>query len=132
MDAQERPTAGAVVGLPLVLLRLEGAAVLAAAVYLYAEFGRSWLLFALLLFVPDVGMLGYLADTRIGAVAYDVFHALVGPTVLLVVGVAMDAMAATAVAIIWFAHIGLDRALGYGLKYGDGFHHTHLGTIGRR
>jgi len=115
-----------------VLLRLEGAAVLAASVYLYLDFGRSWLLFALLLFVPDVGMLGYLVDTRIGAIAYDAFHTLVGPTALLVVGVASDSTVLTAVAIIWFAHIGLDRALGYGLKYADGFHHTHLGTIGRR
>ncbi len=135
MDQEPEPgrsTAGAVTGLPLLLLRLEGAALLVASVYLYAEFGRSWLLFALLRFGPDVGMLGYLADTKIGAVAYDVFHTLVGPTALLVVGVATDATAATAVAIIWFAHIGLDRALGYGLKYADGFQHTHLGTIDRR
>ena len=132
MGLQERSTAGAVTGLPLALLRLEGAAVLAASVSLYAEFGRSWLLFALLLFVPDVGMLGYLVDTRIGAIAYDVLHTLVGPTVLLVIGVAADGTTLTAVAIIWFAHIGLDRALGYGLKYADSFHHTHLGTIGRR
>jgi hypothetical protein len=121
-----------VTGFPLVLLRLEGAAVLAASLYLYAEFGRSWLLFALLLFVPDVGMLGYLVDTRIGAIAYDLFHTLVAPTVLLVAGVATDTITLTAVAIIWFAHIGLDRALGYGLKYADAFQHTHLGTIGRR
>lgn len=132
MDRKEAPTDGAVAGLPLVLLRLEGAAVLVASVYLYAEFGRSWLLFALLLFVPDVGMLGYLAGTRIGALAYDLFHTLVGPTALLVIGVATDATAVTAVAIVWFAHIGLDRALGYGLKYDDRFQHTHLGTIGRR
>jgi hypothetical protein len=128
----ERTTTDAVTGLPLALLRIEGAALLAASLYLYAEFGRSWLLFALLLFVPDVGMLGYLAGTRIGAIAYDMFHTLVGPTALLVLGVATDGPTLIAVAIVWFAHIGLDRALGYGLKYGDGFGHTHLGTIGRR
>ena len=128
----ERATAGAATGLPLVLLRLEGAALLAAAIYGYAEFGRSWLRFAVLLFVPDVGMLGYLAGPRIGAIPYDLFHTSVGPTALLVAGIATDGTTLTATAIIWFAHIGLDRALGYGLKYGDGFGHTHLGAIGRR
>ena len=105
---------------------------LAAAVYLYAEFGRSWLLFAILLLVPDVGMLGYLAGAKVGAIAYDVFHTLVGPTALLILGVATGGTGLTAVAMIWFAHIGLDRALGYGLKYGDSFNHTHLGANDRR
>jgi hypothetical protein len=131
LDAKGRSTGGVVTGLPLVLLRLEGAALLAAAIYGYAEFGRSWLLFALLLLVPDLGMLGYIANPRIGAITYDLFHTSVGPMALLVVGIAVDGTSLTAIAIIWFAHIGLDRALGYGLKYDDGFGSTHLGGIGR-
>jgi hypothetical protein len=116
---------------PRTLLRIEGAVLLAVAVFLYARYGASWWLFALLLFAPDVGMLGYLANTRIGAATYNLFHMYLGPALLLVVGITADRSAITPIAIIWFAHIGLDRALGYGLKYGDGFTHTHLGTIGR-
>ena len=86
----------------------------------------------MLILAPDIGMLGYLADTRVGAVTYNLVHTYLGPGVLLVVGVAVDSSLTYSIASIWLAHIGLDRALGYGLKYPDAFTHTHLGTIGRR
>jgi len=124
-------TDGVVVGAPKTTLRLEGAAILAASILFYAELGRSWLSFALLLLVPDVGMLGYVVNSRLGAMTYNVLHTIVGPAILLVIGLLTDDGLPSAIAMIWLAHIGLDRALGYGLKYGDGFHHTHLGTIGR-
>jgi hypothetical protein len=123
---------GVVTGMPQLLLRTEGAVLLAVSTYIYAEYGRSWLLFALLLLAPDIGMLGYLADTRVGAVTYNLLHTYLGPGILLVVGVAADSSLTYSIAFIWFAHIGLDRALGYGMKYPDAFTHTHLGLIGRR
>jgi hypothetical protein len=123
---------GVVTGMPQLLLRTEGAVLLTVSTYIYAEYGRSWLLFALLLLAPDIGMLGYLADTRVGAVTYNLLHTYLGPGILLVVGVAVDSSLTYSIAFIWFAHIGLDRALGYGLKYPDAFTHTHLGLIGRR
>ena len=116
---------------PRVLLRIEGAVLFAVSVFLYVRYGASWWVFALLLFAPDVGMLGYLANTRIGATTYNLFHTYVFPAVLVISGVAADRPALYSIGLIWFAHIGLDRALGYGLKYGDAFTHTHLGTIGR-
>ena len=123
---------GVVTGMARFLLRIEGAVLLAVSTYIYAEYGRSWLLFALLLLVPDIGMVGYLADTRVGSVTYNLLHTYLGPGVLLVIGVASDSSLTYSIAFVWFAHIGLDRALGYGLKYPDAFTHTHLGVIGRR
>jgi hypothetical protein len=86
-------------------------------------------LFVLLLLAPDLGMLGYFVDARIGGFTYNLFHTHLRPAVLLIVGIATDSAGVYSIAFIWFAHIGLDRALGYGLKYSDGFKNTHLGMI---
>ena len=128
---EKRPVSGVVTDSPQVFLRIEGAVLLAVSLFLYARYGQTWWLFALLLLAPDVGMLGYLADTRVGATTYNLFHTYLGPAILLIVGIAADRLATYSIAFIWFAHIGLDRVLGYGLKYRDGFKHTHLGVIGR-
>ena len=122
-------TAGAVHGSVRLWLRLEGLAVLVLAVYLYARGGHSWVVFAALFFVPDISFAAYLAGPRIGAALYNVAHSYVGP---LLVAVALLATGSTLMwALIWGAHIGFDRALGYGLKYPTGFRDTHLGQIGR-
>ena len=113
-------------------LRLEGAAafVMAAALYLHAGF--SWPMFALLFLAPDLAMLGYLIGPRAGAVAYNVAHTTALALPLALAGFLAGEPAVLAVALIWIAHIGFDRALGYGLKYPSGFGDTHLGRIGRR
>ncbi|MEJ1130524.1 DUF4260 domain-containing protein [Variovorax sp. CCNWLW225] len=113
------------------LLRLEGAVVLAAAVAAYAQFGVGWGMFALLLLAPDLAVLGYLAGPRAGAALYNAAHSYAGAVALLVLGVLAAMPWAVAGGLIWCAHIGLDRALGYGLKYGSDFGATHLGRIGR-
>ena len=77
-------------------------------------------------------MLGYLAGPRIGAAAYNAVHSYVGPIILLVGAVTLGAPIGIAIALIWSAHIGIDRALGFGLKYPEGFAFTHLGRIGRQ
>ena len=122
---------GIVRGLPLVLLRTEGAALLGLAIVLYAKFGRSWILFAVLLLAPDLGALGYVRDTRLGAMTYDVVHTYLAPAVLAMIGVLADSSLTWSIAIIWFAHIGMDRLVGYGLKYPDSFQHTHQVWMGR-
>ena len=113
------------------LLRLEGLAVLAAAVAAYAFIGGSWLMFALLLLAPDLAMIGYRFGNVVGAAAYNAVHTYLGPAALGAAGLALGAPTMQAAALIWIAHIGLDRALGYGLKYATGFGDTHLGRIGR-
>ena len=115
-----------VTGLPLVLLRSEGVALLAMAAVLYAKVGRSWWLFAALLLVPDLGMLGYVGSTRVGAVTYNLAHTYGPPSIVGIVGAVTESSLAVAVALTWFAHIGMDRALGFGLQYPDGSGHSHL------
>jgi Domain of unknown function (DUF4260) len=118
--------AGVVTGLPLVLLRSEGVALLALATVLYGSYGRSWWLLVALLPVPDVGLLGYLRSKRAGAVAYDLTHTYLPPAALGVAGVLTGSGLTVALALVWFAHIGMDRALGLGLQYPDGSGRTHL------
>ena len=114
------------------LLRVEGAALLAAATLAYSWGGWSWYLYLGLFFVPDLSMLAYTAGPRIGAFAYNVLHATVAPLMLGCLGLAAPEGPWMPIAAIWLAHIGLDRMLGYGLKSSAGFGHTHLGPIGRR
>jgi hypothetical protein len=111
-------------------LRLEGLAVLAAAVYVYAWGGHSWILFAALFLAPDLGFLGYLAGPRTGAAVYNVLHSYVIPVAIAAAFHAMNRP--LVLPLIWIAHIGFDRLLGYGLKYPSAFADTHLGRIGRR
>ena len=92
-------------------------------------FHASWWVFLVLILAPDIAMLGYLRDTRIGAWCYNTFHSYLGPVVL--GAAAFFGHELAPFAVIWAAHIAMDRALGYGLKYGDSFQHTHLGMIGR-
>ncbi len=113
------------------ILRLEGLCVLAMALWAYGTFGLGWSTFALFFLAPDLSLLGYLAGPRAGALAYNAAHAYLGAFCCLAAGILLPAGSLTAMGLIWCAHIGLDRALGYGLKYAAGFHFTHLGAIGR-
>jgi len=117
---------------PRLLLRLEGAALVVLSVLIYARRDGGWLRFFLLFLAPDVSFLAYTLGPRAGAAIYNALHTLLGPAALTLVGVLRDNKTAVAVALVWFAHVGMDRALGYGLKYADRFGHTHLGVIGGR
>ena len=114
---------------PALLLHIEEAALLIAAVLLYAQFHLSWLLFAVLFLAPDLFMLGYLLDSRVGAAIYNFGHLLTVPLVLFVVAYTAHRPTLLAIAIIWAAHIAFDRLLGYGLKYPSAFKDTHLQHI---
>jgi hypothetical protein len=111
------------------LLHLEGAALLAAATAAFFVLGGTWWVFLLLLFAPDLGMLGYLAGPRTGAQVYDAVHTTVAPLALLGLSLLAGAPFVTGLALIWLAHIGMDRAVGYGLKYATGFHDNHLKRV---
>jgi len=115
--------------LPRALLHLEGAVVAAAAIALYFHLGYPWWLFLVLILAPDLSMLGYAAGPSVGRATYDVAHTYAVPIALAVLGVLADADIAAQVGLIWTAHIGVDRAIGYGLKYRTGFKDTHLQRV---
>jgi uncharacterized protein DUF4260 len=129
--APERAARGAASGAVSAVLRLEAAAAFAAAIALYGHAGFSWLMFAVLFLAPDLAMLAYLAGPRAGALAYNLVHTYAAPLPLALAGFALGSTVAAELALIWIAHIGFDRMLGYGLKYASGFGDTHLGRLGR-
>ncbi len=116
---------------PLLFQRGEGAAIFVAATYVYFDSGLSWVLYLVLLFAFDVFILGYLFDAKTGAVIYNIGHSMIAPALLVIPYVAQPTDALLGLICLWFAHIGIDRALGYGLKMQSGFNHTHLGDIGK-
>lgn len=129
--AQIRPTEGFVTAAPAAVLRIEGALVLAAACAGYSRVDGGWGLFALLFLTPDLSMLGYLAGRKVGAVAYNIGHSYILPAFIGATGIALVQPILVSLALIWVAHIGFDRMLGYGLKYPTAFGHTHLGVVGK-
>lgn len=118
-------------GGPGILLRVEGLVVLLVCLFAYSRFGAGWGVFALCFLLPDLSLLGYVAGPRVGAWLYNAAHSYAGALPCLAAGAYLSADWAICAGMIWIAHIGFDRALGYGLKYGQGFRFTHLGVIGR-
>src|SRR5664279_6468348 len=112
---------GAITGGCRTLLRLEGLTLFAGMTMLYAVWGGSWWVFAVLFLVPDLSFAAYLAGPRIGAVIYNAAHSYLAPMALMVTGFAASEPLILSIAMIWLAHIGIDRALGYGLKYSTRF-----------
>lgn len=122
---------GAVAGSVSILLRLEGLVAAVASALLYARTGASWWLFAALWVTPDLSMLAYLRRPCLGARYYNAAHTYLLPGVLALCGWLLHANVLLPFALIWVNHIGVDRLLGYGLKYSNGFGFTHLGRLGR-
>jgi Domain of unknown function (DUF4260) len=130
-DTIATETVGAVTGGLRTLLRLEGLTLFAGMTLLYAVWGGSWWIYLVLFLLPDLSFLAYLADQKTGAIVYNAAHCYMAPMALMVTGFAIAAPLTLSIAMIWLAHIGIDRALGYGLKYQAGFGFTHLGRIGK-
>ncbi len=121
----------AVKGAVQIWLRLENLAVFFLSLVLYAWLGHPWTLFIILFLAPDISFLGYLAGSRVGSHTYNIVHNYAAPIAVGVAGVFNESSLPVAIGLIWTAHIGLDRALGYGLKYPTAFGHTHLGNLGK-
>ena len=114
---------------PSILLRSEEAVLLTLTLYAYHHLHASWLLFAVLFLSPDLFMLGYLISPRIGSTTYNLAHTLTLPLALLLTSYIQHWSLTTELALIWIAHIALDRLLGYGLKYPTFFKDAHLQHI---
>jgi hypothetical protein len=117
---------GQTFGTVRLLLQLKAAAVAIAAVTLFFIQDGSWLLFAALILAPDLAMLGFLVKRETGVFCYNIAHTYIWPMTLLGIGFFLSQPLLMSIALIWIAHVAVDRAIGYGLKYPTGFKHTHL------
>jgi Domain of unknown function (DUF4260) len=122
---------GIVTGEPRRWLRIEGATLLVGSLIAYSATRQPWWLIPLTLLVPDLSMVGYLGGNRVGARIYNVAHCAPMPAIMVGLGWWQAMPLVLALGLVWFAHLGMDGLLGYGLKYDDHFQHTHLGWIGR-
>jgi Domain of unknown function (DUF4260) len=111
---------------PRWLLHLEGACIFLLALVLFRAGHFHWWLFAALVLAPDLFMLGYLRNAQWGAAVYNLVHTLALPIVLFVIVVLAPLPKLEPYALIWLAHIGMDRMLGFGLKYPAEFRDSHL------
>jgi hypothetical protein len=117
------------ISLPKLLLHLEGLAVFMVVILLYAHQGFSWWMFALLLLAPDLAMLAYMINIHAGSIAYNLVHTYTLPLILAAICFSTGWMPGVQLALIWLAHIGMDRSVGYGLKYPNHFKDTHLSRV---
>lgn len=112
------------------LIRLEELFLALLAVFLFRFLDYAWWWFPALLLTPDVGMVGYLAGPRVGALTYNLLHHKATAVAAYVIGALAGSHFLQLIGLVMLAHSSLDRVLGYGLKYPDSFRHTHLGTSG--
>lgn len=118
-----------VTGKPKTWLRLEGIILFIATLILFSQTNQKWWLFITLLFLPDIFMIGYIRNTKWGAFIYNLGHSYLAPFTLIFISWLNKSQLGIAIGIIWLAHIGMDRGLGYGLKYDQSFKTTHLGSL---
>jgi hypothetical protein len=115
--------------LPRTLLRAEGFSLAGAALAVYFHEGYSWVLLGVLALAPDLAFAAYVFGPRVGALAYDLTHTELLPLVIAASCAVSEADRGIAIALVWLMHIGVDRTLGYGLKYPTAFGDTHLQRV---
>jgi hypothetical protein len=113
------------------LLKLEELAEFLLGVIIFNHLNFAWWYFPLLLLTPDIGMLGYLLNPKIGAWTYNIFHHKAVAIMILLFGFFENNQGVMLAGTILFSHAAFDRIMGYGLKYDDNFKHTHLGIVGK-
>ena len=113
------------------LLKLEELLMLGLALFLFSQLDYGWGWYALWFFAPDLSMVGYLANPRVGAWTYNLIHHKGLAVVLYVLGFLLSIPWLMFAGTILFGHSSFDRVMGYGLKHEDAFQNTHLGRIGK-
>ena len=113
-------------------LKIEELCMFALGIFMFNQLTFSWWWFLVLILTPDIGMLGYIINTKVGAIAYNIFHHKGIAIIVYFVGVYFQSQVIQLIGVILFSHASLDRVFGYGLKYFDAFNRTHLGTVGKK
>ena len=131
VEVVSRETAGVVFGAPRRWLRVEALTLLIGSMIAYRTTHASWWLIVILFLAPDTFALGYLVNARLGARLYNLAHSTPLPATVTGLGYFAASPALMAIGLVGLVHIGVDRLVGYGLKYDDDDQHTHLGQLGR-
>jgi hypothetical protein len=113
------------------LLKLEEAFMFALSIFLFSKLDFAWWWYPVLLFAPDLSMIGYIMSPQVGAATYNFIHHKALGVSFFVIGIMLGNQILQLTGLILFGHSSMDRILGYGLKYPDSFQHTHLGMIGK-
>lgn len=113
------------------ILKLEELAEFILGIFIFSRLDFAWWYFPLVLLTPDIGMLGYLVNPKIGAWSYNLFHHKALAIMILVFGFIQHNQLIMLIGTILFSHAAFDRTMGYGLKYEDNFSNTHLGKVGK-
>lgn len=111
------------------LIKLEEAALFGLSIYLFSLLGLAWWWYPLLILAPDIGMVGYAIGTKAGAITYNILHHRAIAILVLLLGWYNGSIWIELTGIILFGHCAMDRMFGFGLKFADSFHHTHLGWM---
>jgi len=114
------------------LLKLEEAFMFGLSIFLFSKLDYAWWWYPVLILTPDLSMVGYLVNARLGAITYNFIHHKALGIGFFVLGVVFANQSLQLAGLIQFGHSSMDRVLGYGLKYSDSFQNTHLGVIGRQ
>lgn len=112
-------------------LKIEELAQFILGIFLFSQLDYAWWWFLVLILTPDIGAIGYLINTKIGAFTYNIFHHKAIAIIVGLVGFYFNSSLLILIGVILFSHAALDRIFGYGLKYPDNFKNTHLGSIGK-
>lgn len=113
------------------IIKLEEFAMFLLSIYFFNLLPFQWWWFPALILVPDISMLGYLINPKVGAYSYNIFHHKAVAIFSWLIGLYLQNNIIQFAGILLFAHSSMDRIFGYGLKYFDSFHNTHLGIIGK-
>ncbi|MBP1839148.1 DUF4260 domain-containing protein [Formosa algae] len=113
------------------VLKLEDIALFGISIWLFSLLSFSWWWYLVLFFLPDLGCIGYIFNTKIGALFYNVLHHKGVAILLFSAGSYFTIESLQLAGVVMFGHAAFDRVCGYGLKYNDSFKHTHLGYIGK-
>lgn len=113
-------------------IKFEELMMFVASIILFYWGDFAWWWYPLLILAPDISMLGYLVNTKVGAFTYNIFHNKGIALIIELIGLYYLNDYFIVAGLILFGHASMDRILGYGLKFEDAFQHTHLGWIGNK
>jgi len=105
---------------------------LVLAVYLNNLLPYAWWVYWAWFLAPDLSMIGYTINPRVGAVLYNLAHHKGVAILICLAGLQFEIFSLMFAGLVMLGHSAFDRILGYGLKYNDSFNHTHLGMIGKQ